>query len=253
MQRVVVSVLVIGAVVGAVLVAQATRSAESTPEPTKIVQTVPLGAAGSAQIDGRLGAGSVRLAGGTVAGAGRPLLRGELLRAEFTTADDTVPPAISAEVVGDSRRVRLVQEHGASLTWPWESTITDWTLYLNPTVPTALSLELGAGDANLALGGLSLTDLTLANGAGDTTLDLTGDWQTNLDASVRIGAGDLTLRLPRHVGVRVEVDQVTGHVEADGFTEADGFYTNDAYGEAPVNLSIEVDQGVGNVELELVG
>ena len=66
MQRVVVSVLVIGAVVGAVLVAQATRSAESTPEPTKIVQMVPLGAAGSAQIDGRLGAGSVRLAGGTV-------------------------------------------------------------------------------------------------------------------------------------------------------------------------------------------
>jgi hypothetical protein len=236
-----------------VLIAQATRSAESRPEPTKIVQMVALGPAGTAAIDGRLGAGSIRLAGGTLAGAGRPLLRGELLRAEFTTADDTTPPTIDAEVVAGTRRVRLVQEYGASLSWPWDNPATDWTLYLNPTVPTALNLELGAGDADLALGGLSLTDLTFANGAGDTTLDFTGDWQTSLDASVRIGAGDLTLRLPSQVGVRVEVDQVTGHVAAAGFAEADGFYTNDLYGKAPVNLTIEVDQGVGDVALELVG
>jgi hypothetical protein len=253
MQRVVVSVIVAGALIGAVLVAQATRSAESRPEPTTIVQTVPLGTAASARIEGRLGAGSVRLAGGTVAGAGRPMLRGELLRAEFITADETAPPTIDDEIVADSRRVRVVQDHGASLTWPWQTPASDWTLFLNPTVPTALNLEIGAGEADLALGGLTLTDLVVANGAGDTTLDLSGDWSASLDATVRIGAGDLTLRLPRHVGVQIEVDQVTGHVDAGGFAEADGFYTNAAFGEAPVNLTIEVDQGVGDVNLELVG
>jgi hypothetical protein len=45
-------------------------------------------------------------------------------------------------------------------------------------------------------------------GAGEVTVDLTGDWQNDLDVNIEGGVGEITLRLPRGVGVRVEAEHV---------------------------------------------
>ena len=219
-----------------------------------LAETVALGEASSARVEVEVGVGRLRLTGGSLAGAGTPMPIGQLLRGEFTYDDDTFAPTIDYAIEDGAGHLTLTQEGSSDgLAWPWDDRTNDWALYLNPTVPTDLSVALGAGESELALGGLTLTRLDVSTGAAKTTLDFEGDWRADLQAKIESGAGELTLRLPRDIGVRVQVDSGVGEVDADGFTEEDGAYVNDAYGVSPVTLEIDVANGAGEVELELVG
>jgi hypothetical protein len=55
--------------------------------------------------------------------------------------------------------------------------------------------------------------------------------------------------LPNDVGVEVETRGGLTNVEAYGLRQMGGTYTNDAFGEAEVELTINVLTGVGNVRL----
>jgi hypothetical protein len=215
-------------------------------------ETVALGGATAARIDVELGAGTLRLAGGSLAGAGTPMHGGELLRGEFVFANDGLAPRMVYAVEEQRGHLKVEQGGGDAFSWPWDDHHNEWRLFLNPTIPTDLTVEVGAGDSELSLGGLSLTDLEVATGAGETTLDFAGDWRANLNADVETGAGDLTVRLPRQVGVRVEVEQGIGDVVTDGFSEENGVFVNEAYGAAPVTLTLRVDHGAGSITLETV-
>ena len=216
-------------------------------------ETVALDGATSARIEIALGVGRLRLAGGSLAGAGTPMPSGELLRGDFSFGVEDLKPEIAYTVEGSEGRLQLEQQTGDGSAWPWNDQESAWDLYLNPTVPTDLSVEIGAGDSELALGGLTLTGLDVATGAGETTLDFAGDWHTGLQAQIDGGAGDLTLRLPRDVGVRVAIEHGTGDLDVDGFAEeSDGVYVNDAYGTAAVTLDLEVRHGAGDLDLGLV-
>lgn len=246
----------LGAVVGALLLgggAGGAAAAEAAEGATRSA-TVALGDATSARVEVALAAGRLRVTGGSRAGAGRPMPSGELLRGEFTFDDAAFGPTIAYEVAGAAGRLRLNQADLADLAPSGDEQESAWILFLNPMVPTDLKVELGAGESELTLGGLSLTGLEVVTGAGETTLDFSGDWRQDLAARVDNGAGELTLRLPRAVGVRVAVVQGAGDVEADGFREAPAdVYVNDAYGAAEVTLDLAISHGAGDIELELVG
>jgi hypothetical protein len=110
---------------------------------------------------------------------------------------------------------------------------------------------MGAGTSDLRLAGLALTGLDLNLGAGVSTIDLTGDWANDLEAAIETGAADLTVRLPRDVGVRVEVEAGPTAVSAPDLTQDGNVYTNDAFGSADVNLRIDINAGIGVITLEL--
>lgn len=116
-----------------------------------------------------------------------------------------------------------------------------------------LRIQVGAANVEVrGIGNASPQNVRIDGGVGNITLDLTGAWASSSDIRVTTGSGMLSLRLPRDVGVRVEMEGGLGNVEADAdLYYEDGVYTNDAYGEAAVNLLIEVTVGVGSVELEL--
>ena len=44
-----------------------------------------------------------------------------------------------------------------------------------------------------------------------------------------------------------------GAIHADGFQKQGDAYVNDQYGRSPVTLQIEVEGGVGEINLELAG
>ena len=88
-------------------------------------------------------------------------------------------------------------------------------------------------------------------GTGKVTIDLTGDWQDDLDATIRGGVSSLTLSLPRDVGVLIEVDTGVGDVDTSGLTNDGDTYTNDAYGESDFTLRIDIDGGVGKINLDV--
>jgi hypothetical protein len=127
----------------------------------------------------------------------------------------------------------------------------EWDLRLYDAVPMDLSVTIGAGTSDLQLAGLSLTGLDVNLGAGDYTLDLNGDWARDLDITIDVGAANLRVRLPRDVGVRVELEAGPHTVEALGLAQEGDTYTNAAFGVAEVTLRVNLEAGIGQIHLEV--
>ena len=152
---------------------------------------------------------------------------------------------------GSEGTLKLRQpDEGRAFRW-WQDAENAWDVRLNDAVPTDLRVELGVGESVLRLGGLNLTGLDVEAGIGATDVDLSGAWTRDLDARIESGVGEVTVTLPTDVGVRVEADQGLGDVDAEGLIKDGDVYVNAAYGESPVTLHLEVDGGVGEVNLKL--
>ncbi len=89
-------------------------------------------------------------------------------------------------------------------------------------------------------------------GAGKTTVDLTGDYSQDFDASIEGGVGEATVLLPSEVGVRARAEGGLGKINAEGFQREGESYVNDAYGDSDVILEVDVQGGVGEINLEVV-
>jgi hypothetical protein len=125
----------------------------------------------------------------------------------------------------------------------------EWDLRFSDEVPMDLSVDMGGGTSNLQLAGLSLTRLDVSLGAGISTVDLSGDWAEDLDVSIDAGAAELTVRLPKDVGVRVVVDRGPTVIQASGLTQNGNVYTNAAYGVSDVTLQLDLSTGIGLTNL----
>jgi hypothetical protein len=128
----------------------------------------------------------------------------------------------------------------------------EWDLRFNDAVPTDLHVEMGAGERNLDLDSLTLTGLDLQMGAGKTTVDLTGDFGQDLEASIQGGVGEATVLLPSEVGVRATAEGGLGKINAAGLQKEGEAYVNDAYGDSDVTLDVDIQGGVGQINLEVV-
>lgn len=112
-------------------------------------------------------------------------------------------------------------------------------LALARNLPMAVELRFGAVRADLDLGGLALTDLELSTGASDSRLEISEPNPVEMRrARLEIGAAEFTTR---HLGnlnaERIEVDAGVGEVTLD-FT-----------GEWQRDAQVEVDMGLGSLEL----
>jgi len=147
----------------------------------------------------------------------------------------------------------------------------DWNLKLPRTLPTNLKFRMGAGEGTIDLSqaklnrleveagagefkfnlaNTSVADLKVSAGVGALILNLTGNRTRNLHAEISGGIGDLTLVLPRNVGVRVKVSGLGG-VESASLRKQNGYYVNDAYGKSAQSLDITVSAGLGSIKMEL--
>jgi len=150
--------------------------------------------------------------------------------------------------------------------------INEWDIKLNNDVRMDLSIKLGGGEGNYDLSQLKMNsleirliggklDIDLRNSslprldfkafAGEANVDLSGKWENDLDADFVAGVGELNLKLPQKVGVRVHASGILGNIEAPGFIKEDNYYTNDAFRNTKITLYIDIFGGIGNVNLEL--
>jgi hypothetical protein len=89
-------------------------------------------------------------------------------------------------------------------------------------------------------------------GAGKSTVDLTGDYAQGFDASIQGGVGQVTVMLPSEVGVKTKAEGGLGKINAEGLKKVGDSYVNDAYGESDVTLNVDIQGGVGEINLEVV-
>ena len=225
-------------------------------------QTVELGDADSVDVEIQMGAGELDISGGA----------NELLEASFTYNVEELNPHATYSDGRLEVRDSDVNEGIRSL-FDLDEYRNEWDLKFNESVPMEMNVDLGAGRSKLALGALALTSLNIDGGAGEVDLDLsssqslnrldfnmgagevtvnlTGDWQNDLDARIEGGLGEITVKLPSNVGVRVDVQTGIGSVDASGLSRDGDTYTNDAYGVSDVTLQIDVEGGVGQINLEV--
>jgi hypothetical protein len=127
----------------------------------------------------------------------------------------------------------------------------EWSVRLHDEVPMDVRVDMGAGNIDLRLAGLSLTQLNVSLGAGTSTIDLRGGWVRDLQVTIESGAAAITVQLPREVGARVEIEAGPTMIEASGLRRDGNVFTNDAYGVSDVTLQVALDAGIGQIYLEV--
>ena len=207
--------------------------------------TIPLEEAAELDASIRMGAGQLKLEAG---GA-------DALEADFEYRPSSLKPNVSYDVAsGDPAVGNLSVRQPEQSGFLFSNAKNSWDLQLAQDVPLDLDVDLGAGEGDLILGGLELRELKLNMGAGDMTVDFAGDWDHDVVASIQAGVGQLTLKLPADVGVRVDGRGTgIGDFVADSGFEVDGdAFVNRAYGETTTTIEISVARGIGEVRLETV-
>lgn len=172
----------------------------------------------------------------------------------------------------------------------------DATVAFAPSVDLDLDLALGAVQADIELGGLSLSELTMEAGAsqavvrfsqpnlsrcraveitagaaqltvlglgnsrcdrfaleggmGKVTLDFGGAWSFSTAAVVKMAVGELTLRLPRKVGVRLTLDRFLASFDPAGLVRTGNAFQSPGYDRAERKLDIDVTTAVGGVKVQ---
>ncbi|MGO8786876.1 MAG: toast rack family protein [Terriglobia bacterium] len=209
----------------------------ATSETRTESKSVALGAAQSVHVTLKMKAGELKVAAGST----------QLMNADFTYNVPEWKPEVRYDVSGGVGNLEVEQPESGSTSG---NTRNVWDLHLANKTPMDMTVNMGAGRTTMTLGGMALSRLELNMGAGETTVDLTGNWKKDLSAQIHGGVGKATIRLPRDVGVHVVAHGGLGAINAGGLQKKGDAYVNDEYGRSPVTLQIEVEGGVGEINLE---
>lgn len=117
---------------------------------------------------------------------------------------------------------------------------------------------VGGGDDVIAVSGIFdvLPEWGIDVGAGADVIDLSGTWSRDMHFEITSAEDSVLIRLPASVGVIVEVANRMVTVDAPEFVQEEAVFTNSAYGQADVTLSLRLhvstSEIVNTFTLELV-
>jgi hypothetical protein len=112
-----------------------------------------------------------------------------------------------------------------------------------------VDIHTGAARLDLVqLGNARFEELAFDGGLGVYRFDFRGDWQHSAEVQITSGAGQVVLRLPRDIGVRVCPGDLR-NADYGGMKEQDDCYVNDLFGESDTQLDISLDIGLGHLVL----
>ncbi|MGH7527059.1 MAG: hypothetical protein ACREMX_10180 [Gemmatimonadales bacterium] len=125
--------------------------------------------------------------------------------------------------------------------------------FSRPNRTRCRSVELSAGAAELSVLGLgnSRCDrIDFEGGMGKVTLDFGGAWSSSAKADVRMAMGEVTLRLPRRVGVKLTLDRFLSSFEPAGLVRRGNSFLSPNYERTDRHLDITLTAAVGGVRVE---
>jgi hypothetical protein len=169
-----------------------------------------------------------------------------LLDADFSHAASWDTPKFEYNVSNGTGELKISQDGGQTHIGKSDNT---WTLKVNKDMPIDLKIDMGAGQGNLRLRDVDVTNLELNIGAGEVNVDLTGARKTDMKGDIEGGVGQANIRLPKNVGVIVRASGGIGSIEAHGFKHEGGEYTNNAYGKSEKTIRLKVEGGIGQINL----
>lgn len=198
---------------------------------------VPLDGARRARLHIRHGAGRLHLA----AGAGMEVLAegdfGGGVEVDTRKEDDLLDVELKMPNLASPGRWASVDN-------------LDWTVSLNPSVPLSLDLATGAGESELDLTDLALSDLRLRSGASETEIRLPAHaGYTRVD--IATGAAEVRLIVPTGVAASILARGGLASIQVDQnrFPRQGDYFQSPDYDAAPNRVEIRVETGVGELQI----
>jgi hypothetical protein len=201
-------------------------------------EVVELQSAKSVRAELKMGAGQLDIEGGS----------SHLLNSRFLFNRKWDSPRVNYRVGTDGKgELEISQDKGSGINFGTSD--NNWDLTFSNDVPLQFQIDMGAGQGNLKFRDMNVTELELHMGAGQVELDLAGPRKSDLDVTLKGGVGQATIRLPKDVAVRAHAAGGIGSVEAKGLKKDGSEYTNDMWGKTPHKITLDVEGGIGSIEL----
>ncbi|HUS14501.1 MAG TPA: toast rack family protein, partial [Chloroflexia bacterium] len=195
-------------------------------ETLTINETAPAAGVDATVVDLTMGAGMLSLQGGA-----EGLAEGEI---RYNVAE------WKPTVTRDSKSLSITQgQNKNSFSLPGGSNlVNDWSLKLGSS-PMALTIDAGAYQGTLALGGLPLRSLTIHDGAGDSTVSFDSPNPEPMDTlTYQTGASKVSLQ-----------GLANANAQTINFTGGAGDYELDFSGKLERDVTVEVQVGVSSLRL----
>jgi hypothetical protein len=117
----------------------------------------------------------------------------------------------------------------------------------------AAVLSSGAAELTvLGLGNSRCDRIAFEGGVGRVTLDFGGAWTSSSQVAVKMALGEVALRLPKRVGVRLTLDKFLSSFDPRGLVPRGTSYLSPGYDQADRHLDIDITTAVGNVTVDWV-
>ena len=199
-------------------------------------QSIDLDQTEMTRIEIHMGAGELNVGGNSP----------RLMDADFAYDNPALRPTVRYARSSFRGQLSIEQPHVHSV---GPASTYEWKLRLNNQHPLDIITNLGAGNADMDLGGLNLRSVEVHMGVGNLDMDLRGEPKRDYDVEIHGGVGNATVRLPAAVGIVAEASGGIGNIETRGLKKVDGRWVNPAHEEAKVNVHLNVRGGVGNITL----
>jgi hypothetical protein len=188
------------------------------------------------RVELRMGAGELTVSGGSP----------KLAEADFTFNVASWKPTVEYHSTGVRGDLLIAQPDG---TVGFGDTEYRWDVKLNDGVLMDVVTKLGAGDARLNLGSMSLRSVEFNIGAGEVRIDLRGNPKRSYDVRINGGVGKATVYVPRSVAIDATAQGGIGDIRVTGLEKRNGRWVNPAQENSPVKIHLDVKGGVGEIVL----
>jgi hypothetical protein len=185
------------------------------------------------RVELKMGAGELRVGGGAA----------KLMEANFDYNDAGSKPQVEYHSTGVRSDIDVhpsgTVQHGES----------KWDMRFNDSVGMDLVVKMGAGEAHLNLGSMTLRSVAFDLGAGELDADLRGHPKRSYDVRINGGVGQATIHLPKSVGISATAVGGIGEVNVSGLEKRNDRWINPGHENDPVNIRLDVKGGVGQIDL----
>jgi hypothetical protein len=210
---------------------------DSGPVETSSSQ-IDAGAAESVRAEIHMSAGELHMEGGAA----------KLMNGNFRYSERIGAPMVRYDVTGAHGEL-VVESRNSSQSG--RKPVNVWDLQMSSDMPLDMTVALGAGESTLDMSQLQVRSVEVNMGAGEMTLDMAGKYKRDVTVQVHGGVGEARIKLPKDIGAEVKATGGIGSIETTGLTKRDGKYYNDAYSEDKPAVHMEVQGGVGNINLSV--
>jgi hypothetical protein len=123
----------------------------------------------------------------------------------------------------------------------------------NPVRMHSMRLQIGAAAVQITgLGNANAERIDVNLGVGQATLEFGGEWRGDADMSVNSALGEVILRVPADVGIRVESSTFLHSFDAPGMIKKGGYSVSANWDTAKYKLRLHSSGALGRLEIQRI-